>query len=127
MNAEIYQISFDQFVDMLMDYPDKEVAVYAAKLSAEILVGIYEDKPLCFVGLIPKTLISDSAYVWMITTEFGEDHGLIIARYSRGFIDVALEKYRQLFGHCFNDRSARWLRRLGVEFISDSEFEIGRA
>ena len=126
MNAEIFQVSKLQFIKMLGEVPAKEAALTAAGLSTEILVGMFNDEALCFVGLAPRTLLSDTAYIWMITTDAGLAHPIILARYSKGLIDTALVKYSMLFGHCFVGHSAQWLRWLGARFLSETEFEIRR-
>lgn len=122
--VEIYQVSFDQFVKLRGDASDVELS--AAKLASEIITGIYNGEVLGFVGLVPPTLLSDEAYIWMITTEAGEQHPILLARYGTGLIQTALLKYRELFGHCFNARSARWLKYLGAEFTSETQFVIRR-
>jgi hypothetical protein len=126
MNAEIYQISADQFERLLPEVNDREVVMFAAKRSAEILVGMFNSEPLCFIGVAPTTLISDTAYVWMIETEEGRKRSRLIARYSKGMVETILLKYIKLHGHCFNPKSAAWLKWLGAEFTSETEFEIRR-
>jgi len=123
---EIYQISPQQFDAMLQPMPNREVALFAAKRSAEILVGLRESNPIAFVGFAPPTLISDSAYVWMIENNPTAADRFLFARYSRGLIETGLLKYSRLYGHCFSPKSARWLRWLGAEFTTATEFEIRR-
>lgn len=124
--VEIYQISFEQYESMTADLSGREVLLSAAKLASEIIVGMYGDEVLAFIGLVPPTLLSDQAYVWMLTTAEGEAHPILLARYGNGFIRTALAKYRVLFGHCFSEKSARWLRHMGAEFISETQFEFRR-
>ena len=123
---EIYQISFEQFARMTEGTPGREVLLSAAKLASEIIIGMYGDEVLAYIGLVPPTLLADRAYIWMLTTESGEAHPLLIARYGEKFILTALCKYRVLFGHCFSEKSARWLRYMGAEFVSDTQFEFRR-
>jgi hypothetical protein len=123
---EIYQISPQQFDRMLGEVSNREVAMFAARRSAEILVGMLDSVPLAFIGLAPPTLISDAAYVWMIDNEAFKKHGVLAARYSIGVVETALLKYSRIYGHCFSPKSERWLRWLGAEFTSPTEFEIRR-
>lgn len=126
MNAEIYQVSGAQFLHLLGDCPDPGRAEEAAKLASDIIVGMYNSRPVCFIGLQPPTILSSSAYIWLIITEWGSAHPYIIGKYSRGIIDTFLLKYPHLYGHCFSASSARWLKYLGAEFTSETEFEIRR-
>jgi hypothetical protein len=126
MNGEIYQISKEQFCRMLEDIPGRQYAIASAGVASEIIVGMFGDKPLCYIGLTPKTLISDSAYVWMIVTDEGFKHRFLLARYGKGFVETVLAKYTCIFGYCFSESSARWLKSLGAKFTSENEFEIRR-
>lgn len=122
MNVEIYQIDEVRFGEMV----DSPEAISAAKLSSDIIVAMFDSQPLCFIGLIPQTMVSESAYVWMITTEAGAEHKLIIARHAREFLNRLYTKYSTLFGHCFELKSENWLRSLGAEFTAANVFELRR-
>lgn len=127
MNVEIYQISFEQFERMLGLDEGREITLFMAKQASEIIVGMYAGKPLAFIGVAPTTLISSDALIWMLTTEEGSRHPILLARYGAGVIETILMKYTRLFGRCFNDKSARWLKSLGADFVSETEFEFRRA
>lgn len=126
MAAEIYQISFERFDAMIGDFPEKPVVLSAAKLASDILVGMYNDEPLVYIGLVPPHIFSDVAYVWMMTTPAGDAHPILLARYGAKTLETILLKYHTLHGHCFSEKSARWLKRLGAEFTSETKFEIRR-
>lgn len=126
MNAEIYQLSFDQFAKLNEGCENYHVALSAARLASERIVMMYGDEILCYVGLIPPTLLSDEAYIWMNTTEAGFAHPKILARYGKKTIETFLLKYPMIWGHCFSEKSARWLRSFGAEFTSETVFEIRR-
>jgi len=124
MNVEMYQLEKSQFMSMHGEAP-LEVAK-AADLSSTILVGIFNSKPLCYIGLIPKTLTSDTAYVWMIVTELGERHPLLLALNAKRVRDRILAKYSCVWGHCFGSKSIAWLTSFGAKFVSEIEFEFRR-
>jgi hypothetical protein len=128
MNGEIYQISLGQFLVMMDSYPpeDTELIMKSAAMSTEIIVGMYDGRAVCFIGLAPRTLLSDTAYVWMLVTEFGRGHGILLARYGKAFVTTMLLKYPRIVGHCFEARSAKWLLSLGAVFLSEIEFEFRR-
>ena len=124
--VEIFQISVGQFESMIAGHPDAKICMVAAKLSAEIIVGMYDSEPGCYIGLAPPTLLSEKAYIWLIVTEVGAAHPRLLARYSHGIIETALLKYSTLTGHCFTESAAKWLLWLGAEFVGVHEFEIRR-
>ena len=126
MDAEIYLVSFDQFASMLGDREDRQVVLSAAKLCSEIIVGMFDGKPLVYLGLAPTTLISSEVYVWMIVTEEGQKHPFLIGRYAKKTLATIQSKYPLIYGDCFSEKSARWLRSLGAEFVSETKFEFRR-
>jgi hypothetical protein len=126
MNGEVFEVSFERFGQMVEVAEGREIVMFMAKLASEILVGMFDDKPLCYIGLIPRTLISSEVYVWLLVTDEGKQHPFILARYARGIVETVMLKYTLLYGHCFNEKSARWLRSLGAEFVSETEFEFRR-
>lgn len=126
MNVEIYQISFTEFEKLSAGMDGRDVLLSAAKLASEIIIGKYGDEILAYIGLVPPTLLSDQAYVWMLTTSAGESHPILLARYGAGVIQTALLKYRVLYGHCFTAKSQHWLRYMGAEFTSETQFQFRR-
>jgi hypothetical protein len=77
-----------------------------------------DGKLLCVWGLIPPTLLSNQAYLWLYATKEAEKHTFILVRYSQLMVKIMLGHFDQLVGHCVagQDRSIRWLRWLGAEF-----------
>lgn len=86
--------------------------------SSRCWIGRDGDQILCFLGVIPPTLLSDRAYLWLYTTEHLREHVFIFVRYSQRVIAEILEQYPIIVGHAAlgSDRSIRWLRWLGAEF-----------
>jgi hypothetical protein len=125
MNGEIYQISKEQFIAMVNQPVDKNLTE-AVVLSTDIIVGMFNNQPLCFIGIAPRSLVSDSAYIWMITTDEGKRHSILIARYAKSFVEIVMLKYSFIFGDCFDEKSRNWLRHLGAKFTSLTQFEFRR-
>ena len=73
---------------------------------------------VCAWGLVPPTLLSDQAYLWLHTTEAAKEHEFILVR--RGQIELAkmLREYPRIIGHCIvgAEQSIRWLKWLGAKF-----------
>ena len=126
MNAELFQVSFGQFEQMLEVARERAVVLSAAKLASEIIVMMFDGKPMCYVGLVPPTLLSDAAYIWMLVTPEGEAHPFLMGKYGTKVVRTAQEKYRIIFGDCFSESSAKWLKYMGAEFISETRFEFRR-
>lgn len=100
--SEVDLIRFNQYVD----------------LSTVVWAGSIGDKLLCMWGLIPPTLLSDQAYLWLHTTKAAEAHTFILVR--RGQIELRkmLADFPNIIGHCDVEaaRSIRWLKWLGAQF-----------
>lgn len=126
MDGVVYSITAAQFEEMIEPRYHNQVVLSAVNLSIEILVGMYGGQPLCYIGLAPRTLISSEVYAWMIVTEVGEKHPFILARHANAVLDRILSQYSRVFGHCFEPRSVKWLKALGAEFTSATEFEFRR-
>ena len=121
MNGEVYQISLDQLEGLTLQ-PE---VVYAGRISSHILAGFYQSELLCIIGFIPRTFLSDEAYIWMQTMPAAKNHKLMVARHAKRVVARALEFYPRIIGHCFNRHSARWLETLGA-VVDGNVFEIRR-
>lgn len=126
MNAELFQISYSQFEKMIKGTRNEPKDLSAAKLASEIIVLMFNSIPMCYVGLAPPTLLSDAAYIWMIVTPEGEAHPFLMGKYGLPVVQTALLKYKTIFGDCFSENSAKWLKHMGAEFTSETEFEFRR-
>ena len=92
--------------------------IYLIRGSSDIWVGRYEGRVACVLGLVPPSLMSDQAYLWLVSTEIISEHKFLMARYSRIFVEKMLKKYNTIVGCCKvnQDLSIRWLKWLGAEF-----------
>lgn len=81
-------------------------------------VGYVDGNPACVWGLIPRTLLSQQAYLWLLTTDVCAEHKFLLVRYSQLFVEQALKTYTTLTGHvdAGNFSAKRWLKWLGAEF-----------
>lgn len=86
--------------------------------SSRVWVGSNDDAILCFWGLIPPTLLSDRAYLWLYTTEHLRAHQFMFIRHSQRMVEEMLQDFPIIVGHCAvgQDKSIRWLRWLGAIF-----------
>ncbi len=129
MNGELVQIS-PGILKRLMEYhldlgeAEREVMLQAARVSRPLFAGMYIDSLLCFVGLIPPTLMSDNAYIWCYVTREVAKHRVAFARHAKRLIAELRQTYPVIYGHCFDERSCAWLESLGAVKTSDVTFEI---
>ncbi len=86
--------------------------------SIEVWQGIVDGEVACVWGLIPPTLLSNRAYLWLLTTDLVENHKFLFVRNSQRYIEFALKVWPEIFGDCVvgNHSAKRWLGWLGAEF-----------
>ena len=86
--------------------------------SIEVRYGFVNGVPACVWGLIPPTLLSSTAYLWLLTTDIVVEHKFLFIRHSQRYIEEALKEWPTIIGTCdINNHSAkRWLEWLGAEF-----------
>lgn len=87
-------------------------------MSGEVWTGWVDGELACVWGLIPPTLISRQAYLWMYSTSVVQEHKFIFVRHSQRVIERMLERYEVIVGHCVIGArdSIRWVRWLGGVF-----------
>jgi hypothetical protein len=92
---------------------------FCQNMSSETWTGFAGGKLICCWGLIPPSLLSDQAYLWMHSTPAVKDHTFVLVRHSQRIIEDALKKYPRIVGHCKVGAtdSIRWLRWLGARFM----------
>lgn len=93
--------------------------------SVDIRYGYVDGECACIWGLIPPTLLSTSAYLWLLTTELVEKHKFLFVRHSQRWMEEILRTYPNIIGDFIpgEERSRKWLEWLGAEF---GDFQGGR-
>lgn len=86
--------------------------------SIEVRYGLVDSEVACMWGLIPPTLLSTTAYLWLLTTDIVAEHKFLFIRHSQRYIEEALNIYPTIIGDCLvgNRAAKRWLQWLGAEF-----------
>lgn len=104
--------------EMMRSEFEKETFFHCASLSQTIYQGKINGEVACVWGLVPPTVMSTQAYIWLYTTPIAEQHTFILVRYSQMMIQSMLEDYDTITGHCRidDDRAIKWMRWLGAEF-----------
>lgn len=125
MNGELYQVTVQQMKELIssadvntISDDDWKWTLEFAERSEPLLAGMYDGELICIVGLIPHTTLSNTAYLWVHTTNAVKRHKTKFARYVRKWIRSDRIGYDYIRGHCFvDDLSARdWVGWLGAEF-----------
>lgn len=100
--------------------------------SYEVWVGYVEDEVACICGLIPPSIMSDRAYLWLLTTDLVQDHKFLFVRHSQRWLEDIMKRYEMVFGHVQNSnwQARAWLEWLGAKFGpsngSERTFQIVR-
>ncbi len=115
--AEAYDLLYPDHLAML-PVLEQESMHRAIMNSTRLWLGQDEGRVLAVWGLIPPTLMSDTAYLWLYTTKHLHQHSLILVRHSQRLVQSMLDDYPTIVGHgqVGARRSLRWLRWLGAEF-----------
>jgi len=93
---------------------------YCFDMSTSVWVGLIDEKLACIWGLIPPTLMSNQAYLWLYTTDVIKEHQFVLVRHSQLVMEEILKRYKSVVGHVFlgegDSKSVRWLKWLGAKF-----------
>jgi hypothetical protein len=97
---------------------EKRAMDYCLLMSAMMWAGLIDGKLACLWGLIPPTLLSNQAYLWLYTTDVIKEHQFLLVRHSQLVMEQMLEEYPSVCGHAIagNDKAIRWLKWLGAKF-----------
>lgn len=114
---EAYELIYPEHLAMLTEL-NQETMQRSMTNSSHVWIGTDETNVLAFWGLIPPTLLSDRAYLWLMTTEHMHQHQFAFIRWSQRAVEEMVREYPLIVGHCdtTKPRSIRWLRWLKAEF-----------
>lgn len=116
-SVDAYDLLFHDHFIMLSD-SEREIMQRSMANSAHVWIGEIEGKVVAVWGLIPPTIMSDIAYLWLYPTKDMHSHIITFIRQSRHVIQMMLKEFPTIVGHCKieNLRGQQWLRWLGAEF-----------
>ena len=126
MKASINKATKADIYELIRSYGEGkftpgEVAFFKRCVSsaAQVYIGFIDGEITCFWGLVPPTLLSDHAYLWLYTTEGLAGHEFLFVRQSQVALQQMLKEWPIITGHVLaqNTKAIRWLRWLGAEFI----------
>lgn len=107
-----------------------EALMHCLRSSMYTWEGRLNGRIVAVWGLMPSSLISDRAYLWLFTSEEAEAHKFLLVRHSQLMMEEMLSKFPAIYGHCkrVDKRAIQWIKWLGGKFLPSSDrfvqFEI---
>lgn len=107
----------------LLELGNLDDAWKVVKGSNEIIAGYVDETLVCLVGVIPASILADSATVWLLATEHIGKHSFLFFRYGRIWLKTIRDKYHNIYCVCHHNTKLgdRWLTILGFSCISAAE------
>ena len=101
-----------------LNHKQIEMIEWCQSMSMEMWTGWADNELVAVWGLIPPSLISNQAYLWMHATDAVKDHTFLFVRHSQRMVERMLLHYETIVGHCVISAkdSIRWVKWLGGEF-----------
>jgi hypothetical protein len=101
-----------------LEKQDRAAMDYCALMSVSMWAGLINGELAAMWGLMPPTVLSSQAYLWLYTTEVLEGHEFILVRHSQMVVKEMLKEYPSICGHAVvsNHKAVRWLKWLGAKF-----------
>lgn len=125
MTASIIRLSGVDAYDLIspqyflkMSSIDQETMHRIMTNSSRVWLGADEDKIIASWGLVPPTLMSDVAYLWLYTTPHLQHYVFTFIRHSQRAVEEMLREFPTIVGHTRydNHRALQWLRWLGAKY-----------
>lgn len=124
MNAELQAITLGQLATIIHRCPEREILLDFARPADPLFVALLGPVLLGFIGFLPRSTLSDTAYVWVHLADDHLGHSMSVIRLARRYMTTFHTRYTTLVGHCFEPHSRRWLATLGATFGPDNTFII---
>lgn len=95
----------------------------AVRSSVYAWVAEIDEKPVALWGFWKSSLMDDSAFIWMVTTNAVEEHQFTFVRHGRILLDMMLQKCKVVYAivHPEFHRSHRFLKFFKFETVDPVE------
>lgn len=104
----------------IANLPDLHVEIFmkCIQTTTQYWMGWVDGEVVCVYGVIPPSLASDTAYLWLYTTPALDGNEFVFVRHSQRAVQELLKIYPRIVGHATvgAHRSLRWLKWLGAAF-----------
>lgn len=116
--AEAYDLIYPEHLAILSEI-DQETMKRTMTNSSHVWMGFDGMAALALWGLIPPTLLSDRAYLWLYTTKHLRGHEFVLVRHSQRAVAEMLTQFPLIVGNTMADnlQGIRWLKWLGAQFF----------
>ncbi len=117
----------DREQDAIADSPDfVNCLEKALSQCAEAWTGYIDDQIVCMWGIDRGSMLTNSAFIWLVTCKGVDEHSFIFVRHSQRRLEDLKRRYSFIHGivQADNEQSIRWLRWLGFQ-LGDVEFING--
>jgi hypothetical protein len=96
----------------------EEIMLRSVRNSIKVWSYWVDEGLVCLWGLIAPTILSEEAYLWMLTTEKLDTHTFMFIRHSRLVTEEMLKFYPIIVGHCAltATKAQRWIEWCGGKF-----------
>ena len=96
----------------------RPILLHALAASEVAYIAKYNGEVMCVWGLIPPTLLSEAATLWLLPTDLVTEHQFIFVRHSQLVVEKLLKRYPIIIGTTAQDnkRAIRWIKWLGGEY-----------
>lgn len=113
-NAQAHEV----IKEMELDEANRKAIDFCLLMSVMMWAGYIDKRLACVWGVVPPTLMSNQAYLWLHTTDLIKEHQFILVRHSQLVINEILKDYPSIVGHATigASKSIRWLKWLGAKF-----------
>lgn len=121
MSATIHRASLRNVKDLCasVDMSEKDCDIMERWYFASVSnwAGFWDGEIACVYGVMSPSLMSDEAYLWLLTNDLVRDHAFTFVRHSQIVIRELLKEYNVIHGHVLRGQinSIQWLEWLGVK------------
>lgn len=122
---EICRARSADFTEVISDQRGLQACNAYLQASLFAWTGLVDGHVACVWGLVAPNILSETAYLWLITSPLVDEHKFTFVRHSQMVVKEMLKQFPLISGHVLSDheRSRRWLKWLGVSF--EPSIEIG--
>lgn len=94
--------------------------------TSNLWIGFVSGRPVCAWGLVPPTMLSDRAYLWLYASPLVDEYKFLFVRYSQRVVEDLRKHFPVIHGVCeiTNPRAIRWLRWLGANFSDPTDGHV---
>ncbi len=116
-------MDISQLITNEVDESDQPRLYECLFLSKDVRVGRVDGKLVCIWGVVPPSLMSNRAYLWLYVHERIKEYEFLFIRRSQLAVKEMLRDYDELYGVTdpHQRKTLRWLKWLGAQFTPNGK------